>query len=334
MRLAGAGLLFTSGIALSIAAASCSGGGGGSASLSPGVYTVAFTEAERDDCAFVPDVGDDVLVTLDKGGGDISLDGLLGLPLPITGTYSGSEVSGELTVEFDWLANFGFDCVESDHYLLGGAVRADDEIDTRLEMTWTRVSGSQCAEAYEFYSGIVGREVSLPCTSVSSFSLVRIGAPPTPTPTPTATPTPIAITGVLTTAWGMAAPLTDFSGATFGTSFFMSGTLGGVALGPGDPVNVWRCKEPDPPLTPQYEITATDGSTFVFQMLVATNAWFVGTHAIDGTAVRVFVDDRDSRRADATGGTVTLHATPTVLGSGADCRFSLGGLPLAGSQDG
>lgn len=334
MRLAGGALLLTSGVTLSIAAASCSGGGGGRPSLSSGVYTVAFTEVVSDDCAFVPAVGDDVLVTLDEGGGDIALDGLLGLPLPIAGTWGGGEVTGELTVEFDWSSNFGFDCIESDHYALDGSVRADDEIASRLTMTWTRIAGTQCPEAYEFYSGIVGRDVSLPCTSVSEFSLVRIGAPPTPTPSPTPTPPPTAITGVLTTAWGMSAPLSDFNGATFGTSFFMSATLGGAPLGPGDPVNVWRCKEPDPPLTPQYEITATDGATFLLQLLVATNAWSVGTHAIDGTAVRIFVDDREARRADATGGTVTIHAAPTVLGSGADCHFSLGGVPLAGSQDG
>lgn len=155
---------------------------------------------------------------------------------------------------------------------------------------------------------------------------------PTPSPSPSATASPI--TGTLTTAYGMNAPLITTANVG-GDDLVLSASLD------GDPIavtgGVWACYAPDTsnPEFNYYDLIGTDETanqqrTYVVFVRFAPGVWGAGAHTVDGTDVRVYVDQGEDLWGEAASGTVTLHAAPTT--SGQTCSFSTGDLTLAGER--
>lgn len=140
----------------------------------------------------------------------------------------------------------------------------------------------------------------------------------------------IPITGTLNSAVGGSAELT-IGDTTLGTGFNLSATLDGeVVTGTG----AWRCYAPLPPEYTNFDIEASDGSTFGFFLSIDPAVWSTGAHAI-GDQVRLLVAAPDRFGAAQTGSIVITKAaalSPDTPGN--DCGFSVAGpIDLVGEKD-
>lgn len=153
------------------------------------------------------------------------------------------------------------------------------------------------------------------------------------TPSPSPSGTGIPITGTLTTAHGMNAPLVGTDGTVGGNDLVLAAALDGASVSANGAV--WQCFMPDPPSFPNYDLIATDetdssAGTFLVAAQIAPSAWQAGAVTIDDSTVRLYVDNRDDRYGFATGGTLQLVTAPTT--SGQTCSFTTGDLSLAGER--
>ena len=141
----------------------------------------------------------------------------------------------------------------------------------------------------------------------------------------------IPITGTLDFANGASAPLT-VGDQSLGSGFNMSATLDGETVaGTG----AWRCYAPLPPEYVNFDIEASDGSTFGFFLSIDPAVWSTGAHPI-GDTVRLLVAAPDRFGAAQTGTIVITKAanldTPDTAGN--DCGFSVSGpIGLEGEKD-
>lgn len=139
------------------------------------------------------------------------------------------------------------------------------------------------------------------------------------------------ITGTLNSAVGASAQLTTGDQA-LGSGFNMSATLD------GDPVTgsgTWRCYAPLPPEYVNFDIEASDESTFGFFLSIDPAVWTTGSHPI-GDQVRLLVAAPDRFGAASSGTIVITKAPPLgqVDQPGADCGFSISGpIALEGEKD-
>lgn len=140
----------------------------------------------------------------------------------------------------------------------------------------------------------------------------------------------IPITGTLNSAVGPAAPLTLDVGTVVGSGFSLDAVLDGVPVtGSGS----WSCYAPLLPDYPNYDIEATDSSTFGLFISVKPEVWSTGAHPIDDAAVRLLVAAPD-RFGVAMSGTIFLSKAGTIPDTaGNDCGFSASGLVLEGEKD-
>lgn len=148
--------------------------------------------------------------------------------------------------------------------------------------------------------------------------------------TPKEEPT-VPITGTLQSAVGSLAPLTAGSQKGAGTGFSVNAMLGTRQVVVTD--MPWTCYTPAPPQYPNFDIEATDGSTYLFAISISPGFWGPGTKNIDGVNVVVGLVTQD-RGVIATSGQLTL----TSAGSAADtagntCKFSLTNVPVFGERD-
>jgi len=139
------------------------------------------------------------------------------------------------------------------------------------------------------------------------------------------------ITGTLNSASGESAPLT-ISEEVRGGSFSLSATLDGeVISGSGS----WGCFAPLPPEYVNFDIEASDESTFGFFLSIDPAVWTTGSHPI-GDQVRLLVAAPDRFGAASSGTIVITKAPPLgqVDQPGANCGFSITGpIALEGEKD-
>ena len=141
----------------------------------------------------------------------------------------------------------------------------------------------------------------------------------------------IPIEGSLSSAAGASAQLTWLlEEPPQGTGFSLSATLDGVPVtGSGS----WSCWAPLPPEYPNYDIEATDGSTYGFFLSISPAVWGTGSIAIDNQYVRLLVATPD-RFGVATSGSLFISSAGTFPDqAGHECGFSVSNVALEGEKD-
>ena len=138
----------------------------------------------------------------------------------------------------------------------------------------------------------------------------------------------IPITGTLNNASGAGAQLT--LGETVGTGFTMNAVLDGMEVaGSGE----WACYAPFPPDFPNFDIEATDRSTYGLFISISPAVWSSGAIQIDNDDVKVLVAAQD-RFGFVTSGALSLFSAPQAPDQpGSDCSFALSDLSLEGEKD-
>ena len=145
----------------------------------------------------------------------------------------------------------------------------------------------------------------------------------------------VPISGVLISASGTYAPLEATPPANDedppGTGFDMSATLDGDAVTSSNAA--WGCYSPFEEY-PNFDLEATDRSTWGFFLSIDPALWGTGTIAIDGQSVSLLVAASD-RYGLATSGSVTITEAgeiPNTAGEG--CSFTMSAnIPLEGERD-
>lgn len=130
------------------------------------------------------------------------------------------------------------------------------------------------------------------------------------------------IDGTLDLAAGSGAALSTTGG--IGSGFVLQATLDDAAVTASN--GEWRCFAPDPPQHPRYEIQASDGTSYLFSIVVTTSMWHAGTIAIDDSNVALQLS-RVDRFGIGTGGTLTLTT------AGGLCGFRVENVALHGLRE-
>ncbi len=131
------------------------------------------------------------------------------------------------------------------------------------------------------------------------------------------------ISGTLDVASGSGAAALATNGG-IGSDFALRATLDDVAVTASN--GQWRCFAPDPPQHPRYEIQASDGTSYLFSIVVTTSMWHAGTIAIDDSNVALQLSLVD-RFGVGSGGTLTLTT------SGGLCGFRVENSELHGLKE-
>lgn len=130
------------------------------------------------------------------------------------------------------------------------------------------------------------------------------------------------ISGELVLAEGASAPLG--TNGIDGSGFTLDATLGNADL-TAPAGATWQCFAPQPPLYPDYNILAQDGSTWLFALVVTSSHWHSGTVLVDNSNVLLQISLPD-RFGIGTNGTLTLT-------TGSSCGFKVEGVTLNGEQE-
>lgn len=207
-------------------------------------------------------------------------------------------------------------CTEIDSYDITGTSTGKGGIDVTVTQHWANGGGTQCDPA------LLG--FPLPCDATETFHL-QLNGDPDP-----ASPLVVDVTGTLTANSDVAALTDAATGTAQGMSLSYDGTLGGVAV-TSTGANPWYCNA----------ALASNGylNYSVYEvnqrqlyMLVATNQWTVGDHAINPeSTVYVELGNQTDRLGWGVSGNLHLSTAGTIEDTpGNDCQFSLTGVNLTG----
>jgi hypothetical protein len=247
-------------------------------------------------------------------GGTVNFDD--GLAIGSNQSATGFHLTATFPYHHQRINNGQLFCTEVDSVDVTGTSTGKGGIDVTYVQHWANGGGTQCSPALLGYT--------LPCDATETFHL-QLNGDPSP-----ASPLVVDVTGSLT-ANSDVAPLTDAqSGTAQGMSLTYDGALGGVAV-TSTGANAWYCNA----------ALASNGylNYSVYEVnqrqlyvLVATNQWIVGDHAIDpDSTVYVELGNQVDRLGWGVSGALHLSTAGTIQDTpGNDCQFSLTGVSLTG----
>lgn len=291
-----------------------------------GEYTLSAWTGTSD-CGFVSEStldGDTIEVygtgaTLQLGATDP------GIPITLAGTAITSSVHTPESFEF---SNDIF-CILDDQTTITGQVNSANRAVITVTDTYNPGSlnvNNQC----QWTAG--STPTTYPCVATQTFTLTRTGVDNPATPNP-AVPEE---TGTITASSDSAGLTGVFTALSSGLTLDFSATLG-TSVSTESAVDPWFCTAPNSTFSPNYVIfnaVGNDTAFFTtFTMLVATNAWSVGSHPITPQTVFLAVGSStlDFAASAGSAGNLVLASAGTVADSpGNACKFSLNGVTATG----